>query len=83
MRGGVLKWPWGLLTASLLFWLCYDGVATLEHLSNYLADHGLPVRANAATMKLLREAFRALACVSEFSAGLAQRRTVTAEPVDA
>jgi hypothetical protein len=68
MSGGVLKWPWGLLTASLVFWLLYDAAATVDH---FTAGHEV-------TTRLAREVFRALACACEFSAGLAQRRVVTA-----
>jgi len=67
MRGGVLKWPWGLLTASLVFWLLYDCASTFDH---FLTGHD-------AAITMVREAFRALACVCEFSAGMAQRRAIT------
>lgn len=67
MRGGVLRWPWGLLAASLLAWLAYD------------ASSGL-VRATSAGGDWLvaSEALRALACAYGLVAGLAQRRAVTA-----
>jgi hypothetical protein len=67
MAGGVLKWPWGLMTASLVFWLLYDAATTVDHF----------VPGHEATTHLAREVFRALACASEFAAGLAQRRVVT------
>jgi len=72
MSGGVLKWPWGLLTACLVFWLFYDATATFSHL---FPGHDVGGR-------LAKETFRALACACEFAAGLAQRRVVT-EPVEA
>jgi len=72
MSGGVLKWPWGLLTASLVFWLLYDAAATVDH---FAPGHEV-------TTRLAREVFRALACACECGAGLAQRRVVTA-PVGA
>jgi hypothetical protein len=67
MRGGVLTWPWALLTASLIFWLLYDAVSVIEH--------SLPGHEVAA--RVVRETFRALACAAEFAAGLAQRRVLT------
>jgi hypothetical protein len=70
MRGGILKWTWGLLTASLLFWLLYDCASTIDHF----------VTGHVAAIVMVRESFRALACVAEFSAGLAQRRAIT-EPL--
>jgi hypothetical protein len=71
MSGGVLKWPWGLLTASIIFWLFYDAAATLSHL---FPGHDVGER-------LAKETFRVLACACECAAGLAQRRVVT-EPID-
>jgi hypothetical protein len=68
MTGGSLRWPWGLLTASLVFWLFYDATSTLDHI---LPGH-------EATTQLARGVFRALACAAECAAGLAQRRVVTA-----
>jgi hypothetical protein len=29
LRGGLFSWPWGLITASQLSWLCYDAAASL------------------------------------------------------
>jgi hypothetical protein len=67
MRGGVLTWPWGLLTASLVFWLLYDCASTFDHF----------VPGHAAAIVFARESLRALASVCEFSAGVAQRRVIT------
>ncbi len=72
MRGGVLTWPWALLTASLVFWLLYDAISLIEE--------SLPGHETAA--RVVRETFRALACATEFAAGLAQRRVLIA-PADA
>ncbi|MGO8997069.1 MAG: hypothetical protein ACLQVI_27455 [Polyangiaceae bacterium] len=66
--GGVLKWPWGLLTASLAFWLLYDAAATINHL---FPGHETATRLGS-------QVFRVLACACECSAGLAQRRVVMA-----
>lgn len=72
MRGGVLRWPWGLFTASQLSWLVYDGMGTL----------GDFVTIEATRLTLMTEVFRALACTFLFAAGVAQRIAVTevAEP---
>jgi hypothetical protein len=70
--GGVLRWPWGLLTASLVFWLLYDAAATFNHLAP----------GHEVTTRFASEIFRVLACATECAAGLAQRRVVTT-PVEA
>ena len=31
LRGGLLRWPWALFTASMLSWLFYDAASTLGH----------------------------------------------------
>jgi hypothetical protein len=59
LRGGLLLWPWALLTASLLGWLFYDAATAVG-----FASH---------TLLLTGEIFRTLACVFAFSAGVAQR----------
>jgi hypothetical protein len=59
LRGGLLLWPWALLTASLLGWLFYDAATVVG-----FASH---------TLLLTGEIFRTLACAFAFSAGLAQR----------
>ena len=63
LRGGLLIWPWGLLTASQLSWLLYDFTVLLRHLA--------VIEPSMATM--WREIFRALACAFCLSAGIAQR----------
>jgi hypothetical protein len=64
MRGGLLAWPWGFMTASGLAWLTFDGVQTL-------APMVLGISAEEARPVL--EVARCLACTCAFSAGLAQR----------
>jgi hypothetical protein len=68
LQGGVLRWPWALLTTSNLLWLVFDalyGVLGLLHVD--------PIRARVAT-----ELLRVVATLFTFSAGLAQRRAVSA-----
>jgi hypothetical protein len=67
MRGGVLRWPWGLLTASLCCWLLYDVTTFLREI-----QAGEPLR-------VTNEVCRSLACTFAFSAGFAQRRVVRGE----
>ena len=66
LRGGLFGWPWWLLTASLLSWLLYDGVLEI----------GPYLGAGEQTVRSVSEMFRAMACLFEFSAGLAQRHVV-------
>jgi hypothetical protein len=61
MRGGVLRWPWGLLTSSGIAWLAYDASSALHLEHRWL---------------VLSEALRALACGAFLSAGIAQRLAV-------
>jgi hypothetical protein len=68
LQGGVLRWPWALLTVSNLLWLVFDavyGVLGLLHVE--------PSRAHVAT-----EALRVIATMYLFSAGFAQRKAVKA-----
>jgi len=62
MRGGVLRWPWGLLTASGLAWIAYDATSSIVEHMPWL---------------VVAEALRGLACALVLSAGLAQRRVVS------
>jgi hypothetical protein len=67
MRGGMLRWPWGLLTSSGIAWIAYDaasGAVELFHVEQ-------------ARWLVVTEALRGLACASFFSAGMAQRIAVT------
>lgn len=66
LRGGLFGWPWWLLTASLLSWLLYDGVLEMGPL----------LGAGEQAVRTVSEMFRALACLFELSAGLAQRHIV-------
>jgi len=61
MRGGVLRWPWGLLTASGIAWIAYDAS------SSFVVQAPWPA---------VVEAVRALACGLVLSAGIAQRMAV-------
>jgi hypothetical protein len=67
MRGGLLAWPWGFMTASGLAWLAYDGIQTLSPLL---------FRASADAARPVAEIARCIACTCAFSAGLAQRWTI-------
>jgi hypothetical protein len=62
LRGGIVSWPWGLVTASLACWLLYDVAAGLQ--GSVLP--GFP----------LTDVFRGLAENYLFAAGLAQRFVV-------
>jgi hypothetical protein len=66
LRGGLLRWPWGLLTASGVAWIAYDGV------SGVTDALGL----DGAGWLVSTEVWRALACGFVFSAGLAQRYSI-------
>jgi hypothetical protein len=63
LRGGLLAWPFALLTASLFAWLGFDATITLAPLTG----------ASDADVKVVLEVFRALAFTSGGAAGLAQR----------
>jgi hypothetical protein len=71
VREGTLRWPWTLLTASLLAWLVYDAVYTLP---DYLS-------VAPAGYRLVSEQFHILAAVCAGAAGLAQRKAVTDDDV--
>lgn len=62
MRGGVLRWPWGLFAVSLICWLFYDATSALRQLHPGL--------------RLVNETFRILACTYLCAAGFAQREAV-------
>jgi hypothetical protein len=66
VRGGTLRWPWMLLTASLGAWVVYDAVLAVPEIF-HLGGSGFRVAA---------EQFRFLAGSSACAAGLAQRRAV-------
>jgi hypothetical protein len=66
VRGGKLRWPWGLLTLSLAAWLLYDAFLAMPDLF-HLSGGGL---------RFAAELFRFLAASSACAAGLAQRLAV-------
>jgi hypothetical protein len=67
VKGGTLRWPWGLLTASLAAWLLYDAALTVPELLG-IADQG--------AFRLVADGFRVFAATSAFAAGLAQRKAM-------
>jgi hypothetical protein len=67
LRGGSLVWPWGLITASMLGWLFYDG--------SLLVGRTI-LHADPLIVRTISDAFRSLACLFGFAAGLAQRIAV-------
>jgi hypothetical protein len=69
LRGGIVSWPWGLVTASLFCWLLYDVAAGLRG----SLFPGFP----------LTDVFRGLAENYLFAAGLAQRFVVRRVKKDA
>lgn len=66
MRGGLLRWPWGLLTASGVAWLAYD--ATSGAIDALHVGPGLALVAS--------EGLRLIANGYVFGAGVAQRMAV-------
>lgn len=68
MRGGLLRWPWGLLTASGLAWVALDAFTAI----------GDATSTSGLRFQIASEACRALACGFFCAAGLAQRRAVRA-----
>ena len=66
LRGGLISWPWALLTASNVAWLLYDALAVL----------GPALGLDAHAARTSTELFRALGCTFGFTAGLAQRAVV-------
>jgi len=67
LGGGLVAWPWIMLTASLVAWLGYDATAV------YGAIGGLDAR----TVRLVEEVMRTLGAAFAFSAGIAQRWVMT------
>jgi hypothetical protein len=63
LRGGLLSWPWGLMTASQFGWLFYDATGMMRHFVHF----------EPTTATMWSEIFRAIACTYCFSAGIAQR----------
>jgi hypothetical protein len=67
LGGGLVAWPWLLLTASLVAWLGYDATAV------YGGAAGLDHR----TVRVVEEVFRSLGAAFAFAAGIAQRWVMT------
>jgi hypothetical protein len=67
MRGGLLLWPWGMLTISGVAWLLYDAGSSLVEVTH----------AGAPAFIVATEALRAIACGYVLTAGLAQRQIAT------
>jgi len=63
LRGGLLAWPWALLTTSYLAWLLYDAALVF----------GPTLGLDNPSVRILSELFRALGCLYGFSGGMAQR----------
>jgi hypothetical protein len=70
LRGGLLSWPWGLMTASQFGWLFYDAAGTARQV----------VHIEPATATMISEMCRALACAYCLSAGIAQRAVSAPDP---
>jgi len=70
LRGGLLSWPWGLMTASQFGWLLYDATGTIS-----LFVHMQPL-----TATMYSEIFRAMACTYCLAAGIAQRAVSAPDP---
>jgi hypothetical protein len=67
LGGGLVAWPWLLLTASLVAWLGYDATAV------YGGVAGLDAR----TVRVVEEVWRSLGATFAFAAGIAQRWVMT------
>jgi hypothetical protein len=67
LGGGLVAWPWVMLTASLAAWLGYDAIAV------YGAAGGL----DGHTVRVVEEVCRTLGAAFAFSAGIAQRWVMT------
>jgi hypothetical protein len=70
LRGGLLVWPWALLTASSVAWLLFDTQTLVPVLLPGLAP---------ATLQVWSELWQGLACVMAGVAGLAQRRLTSGQ----
>jgi hypothetical protein len=67
LGGGLVAWPWVLLTASLVAWLGYDAAAV------YGGGAGIDDR----TVRVIEEVMRTLGAAFAFAAGVAQRWVMT------
>ncbi|NUP06152.1 MAG: hypothetical protein HOW73_08850 [Polyangiaceae bacterium] len=68
IRGGVLVWPWSLYMASMVAWLAYDAADVLSRSASF-ASH-------AASLGIVAELMRVLACGYLCVSGVAQRTSV-------
>jgi hypothetical protein len=73
LRGGLLKWPWGLMTASQMGWLFYDATRLMTHF----------VHIDPFYATLTSEIFRTFACTFGFAAGIAQRMVTSPDAAPA
>lgn len=67
LRGGVLVWPWLLLSAAQIGWLLYDAAGTLGYALHL--EHG--------RLRPVEELFRSLACTMAMISGVAQRWAIS------
>lgn len=70
LRGGLLRWPWGLLAASGLAWIVFDAASGIVE----------ALQVEQARWLVLTEGIRGVACASFFAAGVAQRLAVRPAP---
>lgn len=70
LGGGLVAWPWGLLTLSLLAWLGYDAAAAWGLNAGLSPRHG----------RVLVEVMRTLGACGVFAAGIAQRWLMQGPP---
>jgi len=70
LRGGVLRWPWAMLTLNNVLWLVFDAAYGFGGVWHIDSDR----------RRLVMEALRTLATAYTFSAGLAQRWAVAPAP---
>lgn len=64
LRGGLLGWPWSMITISYACWLFYDASAF----------YGPMLHLQPQQVRAVSEVFRTLGCLFQFSAGIAQRQ---------
>lgn len=70
LGGGLVAWPWALLTLSLLAWLGYDASVTWPDAAGLSARHA----------RVIQETMRALAACAALAAGVAQRWIMLGPP---
>ena len=67
LGGGLVAWPWVLLTASVAAWLGYDAVAV----------YGDAAGLDGRTVRIAEEVFKSLGATCTLTAGMAQRWVMT------